>query len=441
MKQLLIAAVILAGLGGAIWWSEKQEAAKKDLPDPKAAPKILALKEEDVKQIYLQRAGEAVTVLVKDDAGKWSITTPAGLPADNTAIAGLAGSVTTLASDRVVDQNLTDLSAYGLEPAVVSVKLTMKDGKTHHLRIGGETPDKSSVYASVDGDKRLFAMATLNKDALNKGPRDLREKHLLSFDPDKLSRVELNVPGKPALEFSRTGEAWQILKPRPLRADGLAVDELIRQLKDAEMDTSADDKSAAAAFASAKPHATARVTTADGVLTLEVRKSADDYYAHSSALSGAFKVTPALGTGVNKVLEDFQNKKLFDFAFDDPSKIHFKSKDEDKTFEKNGTDWLSNGRTVDSVGVQSLIDKLRDLAASRMDDVSMTSSDIEITVVSKEGKRTETINLKASGTDYLARRGNETGIYHIDGSTVTSLIQAVTGVQEAAPASKDGKKK
>lgn len=441
MKRLLIAAVILAGLGGAIWWSEKQEAAKKDQPDPKAAPKILALTEEDVKQIDLQRAGEAPTILVKDDAGKWTITAPAGLPADSTAIAALSGSVTTLASDHLIDENLSDPASYGLEPPVVSVKLTMKDGKTHHLRIGGETPDKSSVYASVDGDKRLFAMATSNKDAFNKGPRDLREKHLLSFDTDKLSRVELNVPGRPALEFSRTGDAWQILKPRPLRADGLAVDELIRQLKDAEMETSADDKSAATAFTAGKPHATARVTTDSGVLTLEVRKSADDYYARSSALTGAFKVTPALGTGVNKTLDDFQNKKLFDFAFDDPSQIHYKSKDDDKTFEKNGTDWLSNGRTVDSVGVQSLIDKLRDLAASRVDDANITSSDIEITVVSKEGKRTETITLKASGTDYLARRGSEAGIYHIDGSTVTSLQQAVTGVQEAAPAAKDGKKK
>ncbi len=441
MKRLLVAAVILAGLGGAIWWSNKQEAGKKDQADPKAPPKILTLKEDEVKQIELLRAGEGPTLLVKDDSGKWSIQSPAGLAADNTAIASLSGQVTALAADRLIDENLTDLTAYGLEPPVVSVKITMKDGTSHRLRIGGETPDKSSVYASVDGDRRLFGMATFNKDAFNKSARDLREKHLLAFDSDQLSRVELNVTGKAPLEFSRAGEAWQILRPRPLRADGLAVDELVRQLKDAEMDTSADDKQAAAAFASGKPHATAKVTTPTGVQTLDVRKSGDDYYARSSVVAGAFKVTPALGTGVNKALEDFQNKKLFDFAFDDPSKIQYKSKEEDKTFEKNGSDWLSNGRTVDSVGVQSMIDKLRDLSASRMDDVSMTASKIVITVVSKEGKRTETVSLNPSGTDYVARRGAEPGIYHIDGNTVTSLQQAVTGIQETAPATNDGKKK
>jgi hypothetical protein len=340
----------------------------------------------------------------------------------------------------VIDENLTDLTAYGLEPPVVSVKLTMKDGGVHHLRIGGETPDKSSVYASVDGDKRLFGMTSMNKDAFNKSARDLREKHLLSFDAGQLSRVELNVSGKQPLEFSRAGEAWQILKPRALRADGLAVDELVRQLKDAEMDVSADDKQAATAFAAGKPHATAKVTTPTGVQTLDLRKSGDDYYARTSVVPGAFKVTPALGTGVNKTLDDFQNKKLFDFAFDDPSKIHYKSKEDDKTFEKSGSDWLANGRTMDSVAVQSMIDKLRDLSASRMDDAVMTTSEIEITVVSKEGKRTETIALKPSGADYMARRGNEVTVYHIDGNAITSLQQAVTGIQEAAPPAKDTKK-
>ncbi len=442
MKRLLIAALVLAGLGGAIWYSEKQEAAKLAQPDlSKGPPKVLSLKEEDIKQLEIERAGEAPTIMMKDDAGKWTITSPAGLTADQAAIAAISGSATPLNADHAIDDNLSDLAAYGLEPPVLSVKVTTKDNKVSRLRFGGETPDKTSVYASLDGDKHLYAMSTSVRDIFNKGPRDLREKHLLSFDTEKLSRVELNVAGKPPLEFSRAGDAWQILKPRPLRADGLQVDELVRQLKDAEMDISADDKTAATAFASGKPHSTARVTTPSGVLTLEVRRSGDDYYARSSALTGAFKVTPALGTATGRSLDDFQNKKLFDFAFDDPSKVHYKSKDEDKTFEKNGSDWLSNGRTVDSVGVQSMIDKLRDLSARSVDEAKPAASEIEITVVSKEGKRTEVVNFAKTVTDFLARRGTEPGTYHVAPDVMETLRQSVTSIQEAAPPAKDTKKK
>ena len=48
LGRLLIAAVVLAGLAGAVWWSNKSEAAKASKPDPKAAPKILELKDADI---------------------------------------------------------------------------------------------------------------------------------------------------------------------------------------------------------------------------------------------------------------------------------------------------------------------------------------------------------------------------------------------------------
>ena len=39
--RLLIAAAVLAALGGLLWWSNRTEAAKAGKPDPKAPPKIL----------------------------------------------------------------------------------------------------------------------------------------------------------------------------------------------------------------------------------------------------------------------------------------------------------------------------------------------------------------------------------------------------------------
>ncbi|MGH9594595.1 MAG: hypothetical protein ACRD5L_16000, partial [Bryobacteraceae bacterium] len=84
--RLLIAAVVLAALGGIVWWSNKQEAAKADKPDPKAPPKILALKEADIKGIEIQHKGGETTILKKDDSGKWSITAPKPLAADQSAV-------------------------------------------------------------------------------------------------------------------------------------------------------------------------------------------------------------------------------------------------------------------------------------------------------------------------------------------------------------------
>ena len=444
--RLLIAAAVLAGLGGLLYWSNRSEEAKAGKPDPKAAPKILELKEADIQQIEIRHREGETTVVKKDNAGKWSITAPQPLAADQTAVGAITSAVTSLSSDRLVDENATDLPSYGLEPPRIGVTFTTTDGKTHVLRIGEDTPTEGNTYAMLDGDKRLFTIASFSKSALDKQSKDLREKHLLVFDQDKLSRVELAATGKTALEFGRAGSDWQILKPKPMRADGFQVDELVRKLKDAAMvtegDTETDSKAAASAFAGGQKTAIAKVTGAEGTLTLEVRKVKDDYYAKSSTMDGAYKVTKEIGDGLNKSLEDFRNKKVFDFGFNDPTRIEVKDGGQSKVIEKSGENWTSGGKTMDSISVQNLIDKLRDLAAVKFADSGFTTASLELIVVSNDGKRTEKVQVAAAGSNFLARRENDSSLYQLDAKAVGDLREAANGVKEAPPPpTKDGKKK
>ena len=67
----------------------------------------------------------------------------------------------------------------------------MKDGKTKTLLIGDDTPTGNDVYAMAGGDPRLFTMASFNKTSFDKTSKDLRDKRLMTFDQDKISRVEL----------------------------------------------------------------------------------------------------------------------------------------------------------------------------------------------------------------------------------------------------------
>jgi hypothetical protein len=441
--RVLIAAAVLAALGGVLYWSNRSELAKAGKPDPKAAPKILELKEPDIKQIEIRHRDGEMTVVKKSDAGKWSIAAPQPLAADQSAVGAITSAVSSLSSDRMIDENASNLPSYGLDPPRIGITLTMADGKTHVLRIGEDTPVEGGTYAMLDGDKRLFTIASFSKTALDKQSKDLREKHLLTFDQDKLSRVELDT-GKVSLEFGRAGTDWQILKPKPMRADGFQVDELVRKLKDAAMVTDADTdlKAAAAAFAGGQKIATAKVTGAEGTLTFEVRKAKDDYYAKSSTQDGVYKIAKEVGDGLNKSLDDFRNKKVFDFGFNDPNRIEIKDGGQTKVIEKSGENWTSGGKTMDSISVQNLIDKLRDLAATKFADSGFTTPALELTVVSNDGKRTEKVQIAAAGPNFLARRENDSTLYQLDANAVTGLRDAAAGVQPAPPAAtKDGKKK
>ena len=146
------------------------------------------------------------------------------------------------------------------------------------------------------------------------------------------------------------------------------MEDLVRKLAGANMDPSVSDddaKKAASGFASGTPVAIAKVTDAGGTRTLEVRKNKDDYYAKSSVVEGVHKVPKDLGEGVDKSMDDFRNKKLFDFGFNDPSKIEYKDAGKSASYEKSGDKWTSGGKPMDSTSVQAFIDKLRDLAASK----------------------------------------------------------------------------
>src|SRR5262249_22079849 len=190
------------------------------------------------------------------------------------------------------------------------------------LLIGDDTPTGGATYAMLAGDPHVFTVASYTKTSLDKGVNDLRDKRLVTLNSDNLSRIELIKKGQ-GIEFGRDKEAWQILKPKPLRANGPEVSDLVRNLTEAKMDTNADASKASSEFAKAATVAIAKMTDSSGTQQLEIRKTKSDYYAKSSVVDGAYKVDSALGKEVEKSLDEFRNKSVFDFGFTTPNKIEF----------------------------------------------------------------------------------------------------------------------
>jgi hypothetical protein len=437
---LIIAAVVLAALTGALYWSNRHPAsentAKASVDTP---PKILSLKQEDISKIQIKKKGGEELDLAKSDAGKWQITAPKPLGADQEAVSSLLATVSSLNSDRLVEDKASDLNQYGLAQPSLELDLTTKDGKPQKLFLGDDTPAGNAVFAKLESDPRVFTIANYNKTSIDKTANDLRDKRLLTVDFDKLSKIEL-VTKKQNIEFGRNKQEWQIVKPKPSRADNFQVEEIVRKLRDAKMEVTssdADAKKAAAAFASGTPVATARVTDAASTQELQIRKSKEDYYAKSNALPGIYKVPSDLGQGFDKNLDDFRNKKLFDFGFDEPGKVEVQDGAKTYFLTKSGQDWCSDGKKMDASSIQSLIDKIRELSASKFLDSGFTTPAIEVTVTSNDGKRIEKVLISKSGDNYIAKRESEPALYQLDSSSVTDLQKLAA---ELKPVPVTGKK-
>src|SRR2546430_15021349 len=110
-----------------------------------------------------------------------------------------------------------------------------------------------------------------------------------------------------------------------------------------------DAKKTASSFSCGKPVATMKATDASGTQELQVRKSKDEYYAKTTAMAGAFKVTKELGETIDKNLDDFREKRLFDFAESNPEKIEMHSGPKSYFLTRSGEDWWSDGKKMDAV--------------------------------------------------------------------------------------------
>lgn len=435
LHGLAIAAVVLAVLTWFLYWSDRHKpAVETSKLSADTAPAILKLDQNSITKLELKKKDADPVVLSKSGSGDWQITAPKPFRADQSAVTGIVSTVSSLNSERVVEDKASNLQNFGLDQPAIEIDATAKD-KTQKLLLGTDTPAGGAVYAMLAGDPRLFTVSSYTKTSLDKRVNDLRDKRLLPVDADKVSQIEV-IRKNLNLQFGRNKDSWQILKPKPMRADSVQVGDLVRDLTNAKMDLStADPKQEASEFAHAAPVATAKLTDESGTQQLQVRKAKDNYYAKSSAVEGAYKVDSGLGKTLEKNVDDFRDKKIFDFGYNTPNKIELHNADK-AYFLTKGTggfdDWWSNGKKMDGANVESIVSDLRDLTATSFPASGFSNPTISISVISQDGKHTEKVQIAKSGDRYIAQRENDPALYELSAASVDGLLKAAQNLKPAA---------
>ncbi len=445
IRGLLIAVVVLAAIGGGMYWSNKHQAAEANKPAAGAPPKILQVPTTELQKIEIRKSGSPVTI-VDRQSGKWEMTAPEKLQTSAPDVGGMIEAFSDVTADRLVEDKAANLSQFGLANPALDVIASWKNGKTSELQFGDETPTGGTYYAKLAGDPRVFTVSNATRANFDKSWNDLRDKRLLTFDQSKVTGIELDAKGETFAFGKDNQNEWQIVKPQPMRADGGQFADLMGALSGASMEPSAagDERTQVeAAYASGSPVVTAKVSDASGTQELMIRKGKDEgYYAKSSVLTGAYRVPSSLAEKLDKPVSDFRNKKLFDFGWDNPVKIDIRDGANRTIYVRSGETWFLAGRQMDAGTMSDLVEKLRDLSATGFPAKGFTASTLEISVTSKDGKREETVEISKSDDSYIARRVNEPSLYQLDASAITELQKALSAVKPAAlPSATNAKKK
>jgi Domain of unknown function (DUF4340) len=136
---------------------------------------------------------------------------------------------------------------------------------------------------------------------------------------------------------------------------------------------------------------------------------------------------------LDKGLDDFRNKKLFDFGYMEPNKIEMHDGANSYFLTHGGEDWWNgSSQKMDSTSAQSLIDKIRDLSSTKFLESGFTQPTLELTVISKDNKLTEKVLISKSGDNFIAKRDGEPSLYQISSQAVSDLEKAAQDLKPAA---------
>src|SRR6267154_2321917 len=418
-KQLIAAAIVLAALTATLYWSNRHKPIEDAAKAAANAPvKIISFQKDDISKLEIKRKNGEVIDLLRTSPASWKITSPKSLIGDADTVSTILYAISPLETDRVIEEKASDLKTFGLAEPAVEVSATDKGGKSEKLLVGDDVPTGGSTYAMLAGDSRVFLISSSAKSNFDKGLKDLQDKRLLPVDFNNISKIEI-VSKKLDLAFGSTNGQWVMQAPKDVRGDTSKLEGVVEKLRLATMDPSAPETDLKKADSSGSQQ------------ELQVRKSKDEYFAKTTAMEDAFKVTKELGEAIDKNLDDFREKRLFDIADSNPEKIEIHSGSKTFYLTRSGEDWWSDGKKMDAVSIDSVIREIRLLSAPKFATTGFSSPIATLIVTSNDGKRVEKVEIAKEANGYIAKRENEPLLYALDAKVIEDFQKAADELKPA----------
>ncbi len=145
VRSLLILTVVLAALGGYIYFIESKKPATSGDAEPKA--KAFTTAADKIEDLRVKAASGERTVLKKTGT-TWQVVEPAPVKADETEVSSITSNLASLEIQRVVDEKPSDLKQYGLASPRVELSFRAAGDKADQtLFFGDKTATGSDMFA------------------------------------------------------------------------------------------------------------------------------------------------------------------------------------------------------------------------------------------------------------------------------------------------------
>ncbi|MGQ0733723.1 MAG: DUF4340 domain-containing protein [Acidobacteriota bacterium] len=439
--------LVLAGLGAYIYFVD----ADRPAPGSSTKEKVFTVESDAIEEVTLTSDQETTTLRKAD--GTWTMTAPVKVDADQTEMSTVTSSLASLEINRVVEENASDLSQYGLADPRIEVSFKAKDGVAGSLRLGDKTATQSDVYAARPGESRVFLVQAYQESSFAKKTFDLRDKRILRFERDKVDAMEIAQAGSPPIVLARAGSEWVLKQPVQTRGDYSAIEGLLTRLSTANMSRIVEppaDEAGAKALGFDKPNVVVTLGAGSTKATLALGKEEDGAaYARDEGRGLVFAIEPSLLTDLRKTSDEYRHKDLFEFRSFNADRLRIVRGADTYEFEKvpasgdTSEKWqrVTTGgpaTDVDSTKMGDLLSRLSGLRAQSFrasrHDTGLDRAPLVVSASYDAGKF-ERIRLATVGKEAFGMRDQEPGAAVLDANAYDEAVKALDAVlAPAAPA-------
>jgi hypothetical protein len=226
---ILIGVYFWAGQVGEERRKAEEEKARVVRIDPK---KVVAvnLKKAAPSDKKEQKNGQGKEISLRKEDGIWRVTKPLALRADTDAVQDLLSSMDSITRNRVIDEAAKDLSAFGLQPAKMTVQYELEDGNKGALLFGETSPSGEGVYMAVEGSQTVYLLSATARQRFEKGLYTVRDKTVLRRPRGEIAQIAFERDGKRFVLQKKEGDAWDMVEPVKAKGDVEAVNRTLELL-------------------------------------------------------------------------------------------------------------------------------------------------------------------------------------------------------------------
>jgi hypothetical protein len=254
----------------------------------------------------LDLTNENGRIILTKQGADWSMKSPVEASADQEEVRSL---ITEITSAKVAEfikkegEDGGDSSKYGLDKPKITLKAQVQGTGERVLQIGSKA--ESDYYAKVSDRPEVFKVSGSVYDKLNVKPSALRDRQIVKFDKDSLTRIKVKNDNLTLVAENKDGK-WTVKEPTDKKDKELQTYKVFNPLENNKATEVLDKPAGSVTAKLAKPAVQVELTDKDGKTTVLRISSAegDDVYVQVEGRAVVYKVGKQILESLNFKTDD-----------------------------------------------------------------------------------------------------------------------------------------